>query len=139
MMRVSQAADCALRALVELARAGGDVPVPAGAVADRLRLPRRFCERQVTALARAGLVRCRRGGGGGCALARPASAITVADALRATEGSLLDAPRTSGSATAEAWLAAAVALGETLSSISIADLAARQSALDSESAPMYHI
>lgn len=42
----------------------------------------------VANLARAGLLKCTPGRGGGCSLARPASEITVAEVVAALEGSL---------------------------------------------------
>lgn len=145
MMRVSQRLDCALRALVELADRGEGERVSAGAVAARLGLPRRFCEQQLTALARAGIVECRRGGGGGCSLTRPAGEVTLADVVTAVEGGVLDVPHTAMSATAEAWASAGLALGDALAGLTLADVAVRQRELDAEAeresrvAPMYHI
>lgn len=138
-MRVSQRLDYSVRLLVALARQPEGAFAGSGELADRLGLPRRFLELQVSTLKSAGLVRCRRGAGGGCALARDAVAVSVADIVRAVEGSVLDVPKTQGSATAEAWTSASTALEEELGSISLADLAARQAALDAETAPVYFI
>ena len=71
-MRVSQRLDYAVRALTALAQQPPGVYVAAGDIADGLGLQRRFVEQQFTGLARAGIVDCRRGAGGGCALLRPA-------------------------------------------------------------------
>lgn len=138
-MRVSQRLDYSVRLLVALARQPAGAFTGSGELADRLGLPRRFLELQMSTLKSAGLVRCRRGAGGGCALARNAAAITVADIVRAVEGSVLDVPKTQASATAEAWSRASIALEAELDSISIAELAARQAALDAEIAPIYFI
>lgn len=110
-----------------------------GDLADRLGLPRRFLELQVSTLKSAGLVRCRRGAGGGCALARSATEISVADIVSAVEGAVLDVPKTQASAAAEAWLRASTVLHDELASITLAELAARQTALDAESSPVYYI
>lgn len=138
-MRVSQRLDYALRALVEIARPGRDEPVSAGRIAECLGLPRRFLEQQLTALAREGMVVCRRGAGGGCALAVPAESITVAAVARALEGDVLDVPRTSGSAVAEMWGSAAATLEAALEAVTVADVAERQAAVDAESAGMYYL
>jgi Rrf2 family protein len=138
-VRVSQRLDYSVRLLVALARQPASAFTGSGELADRLGLPRRFLELQMSTLKSAGLVRCRRGAGGGCALARNAAAITVADIVRAVEGSVLDVPKTQASATAEAWSRASIALEAELDSISIAELAARQAALDAEIAPIYFI
>ncbi|GAB4287336.1 MAG: RrF2 family transcriptional regulator [Coriobacteriia bacterium] len=137
-MRISQRLDHALRALTELALAPEGEPVPARAIADALGLPRRFLEQQMTELARAGLVSCRRGTGGGCALARPADDITLSEVVRAVEGTIIDVPATSGSAASEAWSALARAMGDHLSKTTLAEVAARQRELRPR-APMYYI
>jgi len=96
-------------------------------------------EQQITALARAGAVECRRGAAGGCALARPAAEVTVRDIVLAVHGEILDVPLQTDSAAAEAWQLAAGALEDHLSTIDLASLAARQRELDAASAPMYYI
>lgn len=138
-MRVSQRLDYSLRLLVALARLPEGDLAGSGELADRLGLPRRFLELQVSALKSAGLVRCRRGAGGGCALASSADAITVADVVRAVEGAVLDAPHTERSASAEAWTHAASVLERELGSLTLAALAKRQAQLDVDTAPLYYI
>ncbi|HET6498153.1 MAG TPA: Rrf2 family transcriptional regulator [Coriobacteriia bacterium] len=139
MTRVSQRLDYALRALTAVAARPPEATVAAGEIADRLGLPRRFVEQQMTALAKAGLVTSRRGARGGCALARPASTITIADVVEALEGTVLDVPAVSDSAVSEMWASAAAGFREVLAGITLADLARRQRVIDSERAPMYHI
>ena len=138
-MRVSQRLDYALRTVVLLAAQPGGEYVAAGDLADRLLLPRRFVEQQVTALARAGIVESRRGSTGGAALARPASNIPVLDVVFALEGVAVDVPRQPGSAVAEMWSGVAEAVEDHLSRITMADLLARQRELDALSVPMYYI
>lgn len=140
MMRVSQRLDCAVRAAVELARRPADAErISAGELAARIGLPRRFTEQQLTALGRAGIVKCRRGAGGGCALAREARDVTVAEIVRAVEGAILDVPRISCSASSGMWERASCALERELAQTTLADLAASQERLDATAAPMYHI
>jgi len=138
-VRVSQRLDYSARLLVALARQPQGALAGSGELADRMGLPRRFLELQVSALKAAGLVSCRRGAGGGCALARGAGEISMADVVRAVDGSVLDVPKTRASSTAEAWARGSAALEAELDSISVADLATRQAALDAESAPIYFI
>lgn len=138
-MRVSQRLDYTLRVLVAVAQRPAGSTVPVGEVARRLGLPKRFLEQQMTALAKQGIVRCRRGAGGGCALARPAEKITVAEVVRAVQGEILDTPHTEASATAEAWQHAEAALAGELEAVSIKDLAERQSAIDEQRSLMYYI
>jgi len=138
-VRVSQRLDYTVRGLAALAQLPFGTYVAAGEVADGLGLPRRFVEQQFTALARADVVDCRRGAGGGCALSRPADEITVAEVVRALQGTALDVPHVTGSAVSEMWAAASVSLELAFEETTLADLAARQRALDAEAAPMYYI
>lgn len=138
-MRVPQRLDYALRSAVLLAQQPDGVYTPAGELADRLGLPRRFVEQQITALSRSGVVRCRRGAAGGCALARPASAVTVLDIVLAVQGEVLDVPRVSGSATSTLWSDVAEEIGRFLGAVALSDLAAKQREMDGAAASMYWI
>ena len=138
-MRVSQRIDYALRTIVLLAAQPPGDYVAAGDLADRLTLPRRFVEQQVSALSRAGIVESRRGSTGGAALSRPAASISVFDVVVALEGSVLDVPRQPDSAVAEMWQTVADTVDARLKDVSIADLLARQRELDALSIPMYYI
>jgi Rrf2 family protein len=138
-VRVSQRLDYILRGLTVLAESPPGTHVAAGEIADGLGLPRRFVEQQFGALARAGIVECRRGAGGGCALTRPAGEISAGDVVRAVQGAVLDVPRVSGSAVSEMWSAAAAALARALDETDLASLATRQKELDAQAAPMYYI
>ncbi len=138
-MRIPQRLDYALRALVLLALQPEGDHIAAGDLAEHLGLPRRFVEQQVTALARAGIVECRRGAAGGCALARAASEVTVLDVVVAVQGDVLDVPRVSGSAASVLWAEAAEALGGFFSAVSLSDLAQRQRDIDGAGATMYWI
>lgn len=138
-MRVSQRLDYTVRGLTSLAQLETGSFVAAGEIADGLGLPRRFVEQQFSALARAGVVDCRRGAGGGCALARPAAEITVGDVVRALQRTALDVPHVTGSAVSEMWSAASVSLESLFDETTLEELATRQRALDAEAAPMYYI
>jgi Rrf2 family protein len=138
-MRVSQRLDYALQALVMLASEPPGAVVAAGDLAERLRLPKRFVEQQVTALARAGIVACRRGAAGGCSLSRQAEAITVRDVVLALHGEVLDVPRRRDSASSELWQQASGVLDGFLTQVTLADLAHRQRELDAASVAMYYI
>ncbi|MHB1341680.1 MAG: RrF2 family transcriptional regulator [Coriobacteriia bacterium] len=138
-MRVSQRLDYGVRMLVALAGLEGDDRAPVGQLAASLGMPRRFLEQQMTALGKAGIVACRRGTGGGCALGRPADQISVEEVVRALEGDVLDVPHTADSAVAEMWVLANRALGEHLRATTIADLLAHQREIDGPSRQMYYI
>ena len=71
MMRVSAKADYAIRAMVELAAAGGG-PVKAERISQAQEIPIKFLENIMSDLRNAGLVRSQRGIDGGYWLARPA-------------------------------------------------------------------
>jgi Rrf2 family protein len=138
-MRVPQRLDYALRALVLLALQPEGEYIAAGDLADHLSLPRRFVEQQITALARAGIVRCRRGAAGGCALARGAREVTVFDVVEAVQGEVLDVPHVTGSAASALWTDAAEQLSGFLATVSLSELAERQRELDGAAATMYWI
>ncbi|NTU71373.1 MAG: Rrf2 family transcriptional regulator [Coriobacteriia bacterium] len=138
-MRVPQSLDYAVRALVLLALQPPGEFIAAGELADHLGLPRRFVEQQITALSRAGIVNCRRGASGGCALARPSKDVSVFDIVRAVQGEVLDVPRVTGSAASALWQEAADELGRHLQGVTLEDLAKRQRELDGSAASMYWI
>lgn len=138
-MRVPQSLDYALRAAVLLALQRADEYVAAGEVADRLGLPRRFVEQQVTALSRVGIVRCRRGATGGCSLARPAEEISVLEIVQAVQGDVLDVPRVTGSAVSDMWQDATDTLAAYLAEVTLADLAEQQRRIDNAESCMYWI
>ncbi|MER7573686.1 Rrf2 family transcriptional regulator [Streptomyces sp. NPDC126514] len=88
-MRISARADYAVRAVLELAVRQDDGPMKAEAIATVQDIPHKFLEGILGDLRRAGLVDSRRGGNGGYRLARDASAITVADVIRAVDGPIV--------------------------------------------------
>ena len=88
---LSQKARYGLRALVELARAGGD-KLTAAELALRADAPRKFLEAILLELARNRLIVSRRGKFGGYVLARPAAEISFAEAIRVMDGPLALAP-----------------------------------------------
>jgi Rrf2 family protein len=95
---LSQKAKYGLRALVELARAGGDstaapsVQLTAGELAVRAGAPRKFLEAILLEFARHHLVVSRRGKLGGYTLARPPAEIRFAEIIRIADGPIALAP-----------------------------------------------
>src|SRR5579871_1840978 len=87
---LSSKARYGLRALVELARDGGQIT--AGDLAERADAPRKFLEAILLELSRRGLVVSRRGKLGGYSLARPAEEISFAEVIRVIDGPLAMAP-----------------------------------------------
>ncbi|MGC0332197.1 Rrf2 family protein [Streptomyces sp. SAI-170] len=133
-MRISARADYAVRAALELAvrQEDGD-PVKAETIAVAQAIPHKFLEGILGDLRRAGVVDSRRGGGGGYRLARAASAITVADVIRAVDGPIVSVrgERPTGlsyQGTAEPllplWIALRANVRRILEGVTLADLAA---------------
>ena len=90
-MRLSSLADYAVVILTAAARrhqeAGGPgVPCSAAVIAAETGVPLPTAQKLVSRLAAAGLAESARGTGGGFRLARPASAISLADIVEAVEG-----------------------------------------------------
>ena len=86
---ISAKVDYATRVLLTLAADEG-TPMRGEALATEQQLPVRFVENMLVDLRRAGLVTSHRGPSGGYRLARPASAISVADVIRSLEGPLAE-------------------------------------------------
>jgi Rrf2 family iron-sulfur cluster assembly transcriptional regulator len=89
-MRLSQQVQYALCGMFDLAYNGDAGPVQVRVIGSRQGIPARYLEQILQRLRRAGLVRSKRGPGGGYTLAREASAITVRDILEAVEGPLAE-------------------------------------------------
>jgi len=89
---LSQKARYALRALVQLARAGVDKQLTAGEIAARADAPRKFLEAILLELGRRRLIISRRGKFGGYSLARAPEEITFAEVIRVIDGPLALAP-----------------------------------------------
>ena len=130
MLSITTKSPYAVRALVELARAGDAAPVPIGELARRRDIPVQFLEQLFAVLRRAGVLRSQRGVKGGYSFARPATEVSVLEVVE-----LLDGPVGGGAEGifSEAAAAARAVLGRS----TIADL------LDAENraagAYVYHI
>ena len=99
-MRVSTRGDYASRALLSLALDETDTPVSVRDIATRTGLPQPYLEQILLALKGAGLVRSKRGVGGGYVLARDPREITLGDIVSAVDGPItlgdFGAPHTDG-------------------------------------------
>jgi Rrf2 family protein len=82
-VRVSTRGDYASRALLSLALHGAEPPT---SVRDIAALPQPYLEQILLALKGAGLVRSKRGVGGGYVLARPPEEISLAQIVSAVDG-----------------------------------------------------
>ena len=88
-MKVSAKSDYAVRALLELAQAGGgDGPVKGERLAQGQDIPLKFLENILIDLRHAGIVRSQRGAEGGYWLARSPDEIYVGEVIRAVDGPL---------------------------------------------------
>lgn len=101
-VRVSTRGDYACRALLSLAlhqEASG--PISVRDIAERTGLPQPYLEQILLALKGAGLVKSKRGVGGGYVLSRPASEIRLSEVISAVDGPItlgdFGQPHTDGS------------------------------------------
>jgi Rrf2 family protein len=129
-MRVSAKADYAVRAVAELNGPDGEL-LKADEIARRQDVPRHFLDNILTDLRRAGIVTTQRGADGGSRLARPATDITIADVMRATDGPLAAVREVrpeqlvyGGAAESlpRVWVALRASLRDVLEKVTIADL-----------------
>lgn len=131
-MEISAKADYSIRALAELAAAGGG-PCTVRDVAYRQGISPRFLQNLLLQLRRRGLVHSQRGTDGGYRLARPPEAITLADVFRAVDGPLADVRGERpedleypgvAAALPEVWMAVRVSMRRVLEEVTVADVAA---------------
>lgn len=85
---LTQKAKYALRALVVLADASAEGPLPIQQVAERANAPHKFLEAILLELRRGGVLRSTRGKSGGYALALPAAEIRLGNVIRIVDGPL---------------------------------------------------
>jgi Rrf2 family nitric oxide-sensitive transcriptional repressor len=83
-MRLTSFTDFGLRALMRMASDPGRA-FSTAELADEFKLSRNHLTKIMTALARAGFIATRRGGGGGAVLARAADQISLGDIVRVLE------------------------------------------------------
>jgi len=88
-VKVSTRGDYASRALLSLALHGAGQPTSVRDIAERTGLPQPYLEQILLALKGAGLVRSKRGVGGGYVLARPPEDITLGQIVSAVDGPIV--------------------------------------------------
>jgi Rrf2 family protein len=88
-VKVSTRGDYAARALLSLALHGQDRPTSVKEIAERTSLPQPYLEQILLALKGAGLVRSKRGVGGGYVLARAPEYISLGQIVSAVEGPIV--------------------------------------------------
>ena len=130
MISITTKSPYAVRALAELARCGGEAPVPIGELARRRNVPVQFLEQLFAVLRRAGVLRSQRGVKGGYRFDRDPSTVTVLEVVE-----LLDGPL--GRDADGIFADAAAAARDVLARTTIADVIAREAA--EAGAAMYYI
>jgi Rrf2 family protein len=81
-----------LKAMVHLAQSAPGRPVPVMEISETQHIPKKFLDAILCELRNAGFVHSKMGKGGGYALSRPASHITVGEIVRAIDGPLAPVP-----------------------------------------------
>ncbi len=133
-MRVSTRGDYAARALLSLALHTEESPTSVREIAERTSLPQPYLEQILLALKGAGIVRSKRGVGGGYVLARDAVDIRLSEIVRAVDGPItagdFGEPHTDGACDHEGqcvllaiWGSAGSHMRKFLESFSLADIA----------------
>jgi Rrf2 family cysteine metabolism transcriptional repressor len=130
---ITSKAPYAVRALAELARRGGNAPVPIGEIARARDIPVQFLEGLFATLRRAGVLTSQRGVKGGYTFARPPAEITVLEIVELLEGELGAEAAASG----QVWEDAVEAVKAVLAGTTIAEVAEREA--QSAGANMYFI
>jgi Rrf2 family protein len=92
MTNLSRKARYALRALYALAADDARGPVLIADLAERENIPRKFLETILLELKNAGILKSKKGKGGGYALARSAEQITMGQVIRVIDGPLAPIP-----------------------------------------------
>ncbi len=130
MLSITSKSPYALRALTELAKVGGNGPVPIAELARRRDVPVQFLEQLFATLRRAGILRSQRGVKGGYSFAKPAADVTVLEIVELLDGSL-------GAGADGIFSDAAAAARAVLAKQTIQDLLERENR--AAGAVMYHI
>lgn len=131
-MKLTTRSRYATRMLLDIAMFGGSVPVPVKDIARRQRISKKYLEKIIRELKRAGLIKSKRGPRGGHMLSRVASDIRLGDVIRALEGmagKALDCSRVGPDCahvteclTQSMWSKATRIMFESLNNVTLADL-----------------
>ena len=129
-VKVSTRGDYAARALLSLALHGDERPTSVKEIAERTNLPQPYLEQILLSVKGAGLVRSKRGVGGGYLLARPPAEITLGEIIAAVEGPQLPVTEHPDHCEGhcvlqEVWIDAAEQTRHVLEQVTLDDLVAR--------------
>ena len=133
MLAITTKSPYAVRALAELARRGGETPVPIGEIAKARDIPVQFLEGLFATLRRAGVLQSQRGVKGGYRFARSPGEVTVLEVVELLEGDLGADPQAAG----PPWAEAVDAVKGVLREMTIAEVAEREKQAAGQ--PMYYI
>ncbi len=147
-MRFSTKTAYGVRVLLDLALHRAEEPIPLRDIAQRQDLPLAYLERLISPLVAAGIVRTKRGVGGGVYLARDPSELRLDEVVGVLEGSLaplecVDDPesctRSNFCAVRDLWREVREAVTRVLAATTLQDLVERQKEKDQLEAAMYYI
>jgi Rrf2 family protein len=147
-MRVSTKGRYGTRAMLDVALHADEGLVHLRDVAERQEISKKYLEHLVARLEAEGLLRAVRGAGGGVALAKPPSDVTILDILLALEGSLAPVecvdrpevcPRSVNCGARDLWAELGEVITEFLESVTLKDLCERQREKDRPAAFTYCI
>ncbi len=113
MLAITTKSPYAVRALAELARRGGESPVPIGDIAKARDISPQFLEGLFATLRRGGILHSQRGVKGGYRFARPPAEVTVLEVVELLEGDLGAEAKSSGKVWTDAVEAVRAVLGAT--------------------------
>ena len=133
MLAITTKSPYAVRALAELARRGGESPVPIGEIASARDIPVQFLEGLFATLRRAGVLQSQRGVKGGYRFAKPPAEVTVLEVVELLEGDLGAEAEASGAV----WLEAVEAVKRVLRETTVAAVAEGEAQAAGQ--PMYYI
>ncbi len=133
MLAITTKSPYAVRALAELARRGGESPVPIGEIAKARDIPVQFLEGLFATLRRGGILQSQRGVKGGYRFARPPAEVTVLEVVELLEGDLGAEAEVSG----KVWLDAVEAVRSVLGATTIEAVAEDEAR--AAGAQMYYI
>lgn len=131
IMKISTRGRYGTRLMVELARAGGDKPLPLSQIARSQGISVKYLEQLIIPLKKAGFIRSVRGAKGGYVLNRPAQEISMAKILDVLENGLfivrcVDAPeecdRSETCLTRDLWIFLQDAFYKRLESLTLEDV-----------------
>ena len=147
-MRLSTKGRYGTRAMLDVALHADEGLVHLKDVAERQEVSKKYLEHLVARLEADGLLRTVRGAGGGVALVRPPSEVTILDILCTLEGSLapvecVDRPqvcsRSGNCGARDLWAELGGVMTGLLGSVTLEDLCERQKGREEPAALTYHI